>query len=306
MSETPVAPTPDTDNPSNSERLRALGEVDSTAETVLTRRGAGSVVRPNVVLSCGHYTNVGRRRKQNQDSLLTMQAVKVNLSNSVPLGLYVVADGMGGQAAGEIASGLVVSTVARHAQANLFSRFADNDLTESDIVEWLKAVVEAANLAVLQERTNQKNDMGSTLVMAVVKNATAYLAHVGDSRAYRLDVDGELERLTLDHSLVEQLVLAKQISAAEARTHKRRNIVYRTMGEKENIEIEVRSVDLSPGDRLILCSDGLNSMIEDGHIAAVVRESTSLVDAARRLVEAANEAGGEDNITAVVAEVTSL
>lgn len=305
MSEKPVVPIPGAEGPASGEQGGAPPEVDPTAETVV-RRVSGSESRPNVVLACGHYTNVGRKRKQNQDSMLSMQTVKVNLSDAAPLGMYVVADGMGGQASGEVASGLVVSTLARLAQSQLFVSFANNILADADIDEWLRSVVEAANRAVLEERTKRKNDMGSTLVLAVVKGNVAYVAHVGDSRAYYLPLDGELERLTVDHSLVEQLVMAKQITAAEARTHKRRNVVYRTMGEKENIEIEVRVVELSPGDRLILCSDGLNSMIEDGHIAAIARESPSLMDAARRLVEAANEAGGEDNITVVVVETASL
>ena len=276
----------------------------SVDETIIVPKS--TLIRPNVVLSCGHYTNVGQRRKQNQDSLLTMQAVQINLSDSFPLGLYVVADGMGGQAAGEVASGLVVSTLAHHAQADLFKRFVDEDLTEAHIIDWLRTTLEAANVAVMSGRALRENDMGSTLVVAVIMDNIAFLAHVGDSRAYRVDRDGDLERLTLDHSLVEQLVLAGQIPAAEARTHKRRNIVYRTMGEKDGVEVDIRKVHLEIGDRLVLCSDGLNSMIEDSQIAAIVHEAASLMDAARRLVDAANIAGGDDNITAVVVEVAAL
>ncbi|MBM4423895.1 MAG: Stp1/IreP family PP2C-type Ser/Thr phosphatase [Chloroflexi bacterium] len=305
MSETPVTPISETEEPSSSERLRSAAGVDPNAETVMVTKRGGSLLVPDVVLSCGQYTNVGQKRKQNQDSLLTIQAVRVNLSQSIPLGLFVVADGMGGHAAGEVASGLVVSTLARRSQS-LFQLFADGVLTDNEIDAWIRTAVEAANRAVMDERAAKGTDMGSTLVLVVIGDTTAHIAHVGDSRAYRESLDGELERLTVDHSLVEQLVLAKQITPAQARTHKRRNIVYRTMGEKENIDIEVRTVDLSPGDRILLCSDGLNSMIEDAHIAAIVHESPSLMDAARRLVDAANQAGGEDNITAVVAEIAPL
>lgn len=276
----------------------------SISETVIAPKS--SLLRPNVVLSCGHYTNVGQRRKQNQDSLLTIQAVKVNISDAFPVGLYVVADGMGGQASGEVASNLVVSTLAHHAQIDLFRRFVDESLNDGQIIDWLRSATEAANVAVINGRAQRENDMGSTLVMAVVMDNTAFIAHVGDSRAYRVDRDGDLERLTLDHSLVEQLVLAGQIPAAEARTHKRRNIVYRTMGEKENVEVDVRKVDLEVGDRLVLCSDGLNSMIEDTQIAKIVHDTPSLMDAARQLADAANIAGGDDNVTAVVVEVTAL
>ncbi len=273
-------------------------------ETVVAPKSV--VLRPNVVLSCGHFTNVGQRRKQNQDSLLTIQAVKVNVSDAFPVGLYVVADGMGGQASGEVASGLVVSTLAHFAQIDLFKRFVEEQLNDGQIIDWLRGAIEAANVSVINGRAMRENDMGSTLVVAVVMDNTAFIAHVGDSRAYRVDRDGDLERLTLDHSLVEQLVLAGQIPASEARTHKRRNIVYRTMGEKANVEVDIRKVDLEIGDRLVLCSDGLNSMIEDTKIAAIVTEDSLSQEASGRLVDAANIAGGDDNITAIVVEVTAL
>src|SRR5258706_7939041 len=178
----------------------------SISETIIAPKS--SVLRPNVVLSGGHYTNVGQRRKQNQDSLLTIQAVKINISDAFQVGLYVVADGMGGQASGEVASGLVVSTLAHHAQSELFKRFAEEDLNDGQIIDWLHSATEAANVSVINGRSQRENDMGSTLVMAVVMDSTAFIAHVGDSRAYRIDRDGDMERLTLDHSLVEQLVLA--------------------------------------------------------------------------------------------------
>ena len=301
MSDKPVGPELGAEDPAE---MTVLHQPDPEAETVVAPRTA--VLRPNVLLSCGHYTNVGQRRKMNQDSLLTMQAVKVNQSDSFPFGLYVVADGMGGQAAGEVASGLVISVLAHRAQTELFKYFSEEVITGVQIDEWLRVSLEAANQAVIEGRAARENDMGSTVVVAVVLDTTAYLAHVGDSRAYRVSMEGEIERLTLDHSLVEQLVLAKQITASEARTHKRRNIVYRTMGEKENVEVEINQIPLGIGDRLVLCSDGLNSMIEDSHIAAIVHGAPSLMDAARRLVDAANAAGGEDNITAVVIEVAAL
>jgi serine/threonine protein phosphatase PrpC len=298
MSAPPVGPISDANSPDEGDSSQSL------TETIIVPRS--TVMRPNVVLNSGQYTSVGQRRKQNQDSLLTLQAVKINVTDSYPLGLYVVADGMGGQASGEVASGLVVSTLAHHAQAELFKRFVDESLLDDQIVDWLRSALEAANISVINGRAMRTNDMGSTVMAAVVQDNTAFLAHVGDSRAYRVNREGEPERLTIDHSLVEQMVLAGQISAAEARTHKRRNVVYRTMGEKENVEVDVRKVSLEVGDRLVLCSDGLNSMVEDSQIAAIVHQAPSPMDAARRLVDAANISGGEDNITAVVVEVTAL
>jgi len=296
--------TPDiskNESPSNPEPPR----LDPLADTILAARN-DLRLKPNINLACSQFTSVGQKRKQNQDSLLTMQTVKVNLSDSAPLGLYVVADGMGGQASGEVASGIVVSTLAQYAHSALFSRFLGGNLSDRDVTNWLRTSIEAANVAVLEGRTDRANDMGSTVVAIVVKGNMAHIAHVGDSRAYRLDADGQLERLTMDHSLVEQLVQAKQITPEEARTHRRRNVVYRTVGDKESVEIDVTSIEVNPGDKLVLCSDGLNSMIPDSRITAVVRESPSLSEAARNLADAANVAGGDDNITVVLVEIASL
>src|SRR5512134_911682 len=118
---------------SSAPKRPPISQNDPAAETIIATRNV--LLRPNVLLACGHYTNVGQRRKQNQDSLLTMQAVRINLSDSFPLGLYVVADGMGGQASGEVASGLVVSTFAHRAQTELFKHFAEDDIADTQIVD---------------------------------------------------------------------------------------------------------------------------------------------------------------------------
>jgi protein phosphatase len=259
---------------------------------------------PSAMLSSAHRTHVGQTRKVNQDSLLVMEMDRVNLSRSNPLGVYVVADGLGGQQTGEVASGLVVATIATCAQNELFKWFNDGSLVETDVLDWLRKTISLTNQAVLKKREEAGSNMDSTMVMMVVEGLKAYVAHVGDSRAYLLTNSGDLERLTYDHSLVEQLVLAKQITPAQARKHPQKNVIYRTMGQKD-VEAEIRSFQMEPGDRLVLCCDGLHSMIEDEQLAALAREAVSPADAARKLVDAANEAGGSDNISVIVVEAVA-
>lgn len=296
--------------PSTAVTAPDLPPVPSTnmATTLVESRSAAVLQarRAALLLSSGYYTDLGRERKSNEDSLLVVEMDRVNLSAANPLGLYVVADGMGGQAAGEVASGLVVSTIARAAHDDLFAKYLSGVLTESYIGSWMKSAIAVANNAVLSRRAADHNNMGSTLLMVVVFGSAAYLAHAGDSRAYYLPSDGELERVTGDHSLVEQLVRSGQITVAEARTHPKRSVIYRTMGEKEDVEADTRTLELAPGDRLVLCSDGLNGMLEDDQIVAIIRAAASPVQATRQLVAAANAAGGRDNITAIVVDTSSL
>ncbi len=259
-------------------------------------------LRLAVSLASAHHTDIGQVRTVNQDSLLVMEMDKVNQSLPNPLGLYVVADGLGGHEGGEVASGLVVSAIARSAQAELLRTFIEGSLDETATVNWIHAAVKQANQEVYEKRTAAGNDMGSTLVMAVVNGLAVCIAHVGDSRAYRLTTPGDLERLTYDHSLVEQLVIAKQITPDQANDHNLRSLIYKTMGQKEEVEPEVRALELESGDRLILCCDGLNSMIGDEQIAAIAHAASSPAEAAHRLATAANDAGGRDNITVIVVE----
>jgi len=144
--------------------------------------------------------------------------------------------------------------------------------------------------------------MGSTLVAAVLESNKAYITHVGDSRAYLINLLG-IRRLTLDHSLVEQLIATNQITREEARFHPQRNVIYRTIGDRPKIEVEVISTLLSVGDYLLLCSDGLSGMLDDQTILKIVLEAASPQAACDALVDAANTAGGDDNISVVIIQI---
>jgi protein phosphatase len=241
-------------------------------------------------------TDVGRKRKGNEDSLYVNPEQK----------LFVVADGMGGHAAGEIASRIAVDSI------NEFVCLTGGD----EEITWpfgldetisydgnrLKTAVRFANKKVL-EATKEKSEyegMATTVCAVLVDDQVANLAHVGDSRVY-LWRGGELRQLTSDHSWVNEQIQSGVISAEQARTHPLRNVVTRALGGKADLQVDMQTHDFEAGDVLLLCSDGLTTMIPDDDIARVMREGEGDIEAtAQELVDAANAKGGEDNITVVL------
>jgi serine/threonine protein phosphatase PrpC len=260
---------------------------------------------PHVVdLQLGRRTNVGMVRNLNEDSILTLEVNRIQQSYSQPIGVYVVADGMGGHAAGEIASGTIVNVIAQRALQDLLpGKLAQADKLKPE--EWLQESVEMANREVLSLRKSAGTDMGSTLVAAVLDGARVHLAHVGDSRAYLINAQG-IERLTTDHSLVERLIATNQISREEARYHPQRNVIYRTIGDKAKIEVDTSTHDLAVDDYILLCSDGLSGMIDDEHIYNIVMQAVSPQAACDALIDAANAAGGEDNVSAILIKIVQV
>ena len=274
-----------------ADRLRsALAEV---------RRPASYDVR------VGRLTDVGQARQLNEDSLLTLEAGQVHRSVSRPIGLYVVADGAGGHAAGDVASGIAVRAIARQAIEGLFPQHVDESPPSVDVAAWLRNAIQRANEAVHRQRALTLTDMGTVLVMAVILDGEAHIAHVGDSRAYLIN-DARITQLTVDHSLVQRLIETGQIKPEEARTHQNRNVIYKMIGDRPKIDPDVQRVALAAGDRLLLCSDGLSGYVDDADIHHIVTSSTSPQDACQRLIDAANQAGGPDNITAVLAQIDAL
>lgn len=205
--------------------------------------------------------------------------------------LFAVADGLGGHRAGEVASTVAVETLFAHAP-----KHAD--------AKGLARAVRAANAAVIEaaEQGRGREGMGTTLTAAMVEGTRIALAHVGDSRAYLL-ARGELVQLTEDHSLVADMVRSGTLSTEAARVHPNRSVITRALGSDPNMVADALEVDASPGDRLLLCTDGLTGMVEDAAIAEVLRTAPSPKAAVARLVAAANDAGGHDNITVVVVDV---
>lgn len=224
-------------------------------------------------------TDIGRVRSHNEDAILV----------SPPL--FVVADGLGGHEAGEVASKIAVETLRdnapRRADANALGR-----------------AVRAANREVIRAAREGigRKGMGTTITAAIVDGLDVVIAQVGDSRAYRLH-DGTLDRVTQDHSMVADLVRSGQISEAESRVHPHRSIITRALGTDPNMYADTFEVDVEQGDRLLLCSDGLTAMLTDERIAELLATSRDPGTTARALVDAANELGGQDNISVVVIDI---
>ncbi len=255
----------------------------------------------NLDYHVGKRTHAGRVRAVNEDSLFCLVTSRVQQGISQPAGLFAIADGMGGHATGDIASSLAIQSIAAKATSELSTI---QDLTADEYASWLMQAVQAANQTVYDARQRADSDMGSTIACVLLLGTQAYLAHLGDSRIYLLR-GGSILSLTTDHSVVQQLVTIGKLSAEEALHHPQRNVIYRSLGEKPQVEADIYTQDLLPGDKLLVCSDGLNSMLDDQKIQILIQESTSPQVACDYLVDAANLAGGEDNISVVLIEIIS-
>jgi PPM family protein phosphatase len=222
-------------------------------------------------------TDVGRQRSANEDSLVLQPP------------FFAVADGMGGARAGEVASAIAAEAFE--------GASASGEAAEAQLARILReANRRIYDLAVTDE---SRRGMGTTLTAAKVHDNEVSLGHVGDSRAYRLR-DGELEQITRDHSLVAELERSGQITPEAAEHHPQRSIITRALGPEPDVEVDTYTLSGREGDLFLLCSDGLTSMISDDEVAAILRTSATLDDAADALIKAANQSGGKDNITVVL------
>ncbi len=211
----------------------------------------------------------------------------------------IVADGMGGHRAGDVASSLAVESLVQSLQA------WEHSATVADSVPKLKEIIGQANKAVFDTAAlnEQYHNMGTTVVMAMIREDSGLIGHIGDSRAYRLR-EGRLEQLTEDHTLVNELAKSGQLSPQEAAHHPRRNVLTRALGTDREVEADVRIIDWRSGDVLLLCSDGLSGLVDHSEVLATLEHSESELDQqAQRLIDLALLAGGDDNITvALVAD----
>jgi serine/threonine protein phosphatase PrpC len=252
-------------------------------------------------------SDTGRSRAGdvNEDSALIIVLDRVHESRTLPLGVFAVADGLGGHASGNRASRqaihVIAHTILRQLALPLVGSPSDPVLGETEISDLLTEAVRDANLALLANNKESGLDAGSTVVAALVVGDTAYIANVGDSRAYVLDQAG-LRRITSDHSLVQQLVAGGLIEPDEVYTHPQRNQIFRSLGDEPDLTVDVFVQQLAPSMRILLCSDGLWEMVRDARIEELLRSSDDLQAVCDRLIDAANEGGGEDNITAVLFE----
>jgi serine/threonine protein phosphatase PrpC len=258
--------------------------------------------RLNLDYQTGKRTHPGKVRKNNEDSVLSIELSRMNQGIIQPICLAAVADGMGGHASGELASSLVIDAIA---QIGAFEMVALQNPSFEEFDDWVKRALHSANQAVFEARKDAGNDMGSTLVLGLIIGSQAYFGHVGDSRIYLINNES-IKQLSTDHSLVQHLVSIGKISPDEARTHPQRNVIYRSLGEKAEVEADFFSQQIFPQDRLLFCTDGLTNLVEDENIFKIIMDSPSPQAACDRLVEEANNMGGDDNISVLLLEVLAF
>jgi protein phosphatase len=249
-------------------------------------------------LQLAQRTDTGRKRTLNEDNLLSVVPEDQQLLRDKGA-LFVVADGLGGHDRGDVASALTIEQVKEAYYHDL----------QDDIPTALQHAIQQANIAVCQaneaERTRGASDfgMGATCVAAVLHEQRLYAANVGDSRVYVLHA-GRLRQVTRDHSVVAQMVERGEITPTEARTHEKRNQIYRALGEKPALEVDLFTEPVHEDDTLILCTDGLWEVLEDEELRAII-EHADPQESVQHLIARANEAGGPDNITAIVVHVSA-
>ncbi len=306
------------DDDRTREMLPSLAMLLSDTRTGTVRDAATFAARLHTLLAeqtklrplrqhIGAISDTGRVRDHNEDSLLVVNLALDSTGTMCNGGVYVVADGMGGHAAGEIASYLAVRNAAEHMlAAALTDLLAPNrPYNQTPVDALMHGAVGYANEAVRNESLNRGNDMGTTLTLALVVGDRATIANVGDSRTYLLRA-GKLQRITRDHSLVMRLVELGQLREEDIYTHPQRNAVLRSLGDHGTLDADIYHARLQPGDALLLCSDGLWEMVRDPRMQELILRITDPQQACEAMVAAANEAGGEDNITAVLVRLTAM
>jgi len=287
-------------------------------------------------LTAADKSDVGKQREQNEDKAYK----RIESLNDGDRGLFIVADGMGGYKAGEIASQLAVETISRGldsffkplpdqptiklsirnqdpdetvvqnpspaADAKRTRKLSETSMNEA-AEEQLKVAIQQANRAILRygEQKPSAHGLGSTVTAVLIQNDHAFIANVGDSRTYLLR-GNVLQPVTKDHSLVQKLVEANQIAPEDVYTHPQRNLIYRSLGAgHKNIEVDVFQETVQPGDTFLLCSDGLWEMVRHQELQKVLSEQRSPQKICDMLIDMANNHGGEDNITAIVVHISS-
>lgn len=244
-------------------------------------------------------TDVGLQRDHNEDSFAILQDHE----------LYIVADGMGGHRAGDVASKLATEAIVEFFRATAADDFTwpfhfDSRMSEEE--NRLLTGIKIANRQIVERssRSRECHGMGTTVVGALFsgKKGKMYIGHVGDSRAYRVR-GGAIQQMTRDHSLVNDYLLAMPELTEEQKSELPKNVITRALGMQEHVSVDLQGDDASVGDCYILCSDGLSGMIEDAEMLEVVSQAPSIEEACRKLIALANEHGGEDNITAVLVKI---
>jgi len=232
-------------------------------------------------------TDIGRKRKLNQDTVYSCEHPLGNLNN-----LFIVCDGMGGHKAGDYASAYTVKAIEREVEA----------CEDKSPIKILREAITVANIEIYDKASSEADfaGMGTTCVAATVADDILYVANVGDSRLYLIDKD--ITQVTKDHSLVAELVRKGSLDASQAKGHPDKNIITRAIGAAPSVDIDFFEVELNTGDIILMCTDGLTNMVDDDEILRIVKTSVDVPDIAENLIKMANHNGGKDNIGVVIVE----
>ena len=260
------------------------------------------LTRQRNALSYGIASDIGIVRENNEDACFGMQWQSLTVDDRPDFGLFIVADGMGGHLDGERASGVAVQTLAADMLNSIYAPMLKdfNSGSSPTILEALVQAAERANRAVIERVPGG----GTTLSAVAIVGNLAYLVHVGDSRAYLLHED-KIEQLTTDHTLVQRLIEMKELTLQEAEHYPQKNVLYRAIGQNEQLKLERMIRALPAGAQVLLCTDGLWDRVDEASLLAIAGEAGSPQEACDRLVRLANERGGGDNVSVIVCKAPS-
>ncbi len=268
----------------------------STKQLIPTTTEKKPLRLPQLAVGCAQ--SIGMQRDHNEDSILTLTTLSENNDGYLPLGLYIIADGMGGHKHGEIASSLAVHTIAHWIMGKvMLPLLATTPSPPGDpIQEILEHSVQEAHRVISKEAPGS----GTTLTVLLISGQQMSIAHVGDSRAYVIDPDGSMQVLTRDHSLVMRMLELGHLTEEEASIHPQRNVLYRALGQGEPFSPDISTSPVPEAGHLLLCTDGLWGVVSQGEIIRIVKTASTPQIACQQLIDAANQAGGPDNISAIL------
>ncbi|MBI5823523.1 MAG: serine/threonine-protein phosphatase [Chloroflexi bacterium] len=289
------------------EPVKQQKKLDTATTAPLTDQQINSIVAgqsvkyemKQLISSVGQ--SVGKQRDHNEDSVLALTSTISGSTENIPFGLYIVADGMGGHQFGEVASNAAIRIMG----GNITKKFHSYlyNLPTQTLQDSLQEVMENSIMEAHQYVQREAPGSGTTVTAALVLGQQVTLAHVGDSRAYAVYPDGRMETITRDHSLVKRLEELGHLSKDEAENFPHRNVLIRALGQGESLEADIFTIPFPQSGYLMICSDGLWGVLNENDIFRMITDAPNLHRACQNLVEAANAAGGPDNITVILAQM---
>ncbi|HET60405.1 MAG TPA: serine/threonine-protein phosphatase [Chloroflexi bacterium] len=258
-------------------------------------------VQPAMAFTVGACQSYGKRYDHNEDSIFTMDTLLATDNGILNFGLFIVADGMGGHAKGEEASSRAIQAMVEHVLRHLFLPMVNPAGFSQP--EPVQEVLENGMRRINEQLLVEIPDGGTTMTAMIILGNYLTIGHAGDSRAYLIDEQGDLEQLTKDQTLVQRLVDLGQLSLEEGRNYNQKNVLYSALGQNESVDIQLSTRRIPQAGYLILCSDGVTVCVDDDTIKSIVSSSAHPQEASERLIADANAAGGPDNISAIVIKV---